>query len=702
MSSSATEIADEAELLSIDDTLPLRNVATKAVVMIRNLTDVPLNVAFTTRRGTPLRRVDGETIIFGAKNKRISVRPTRAAGSTLSKLLSPVARVVDPKAAEIERLRKLGITPAQPPPPVDRAAKAKASVEVKLTAKVGAARAARGSAGAASIVRPVSASPNLTHRVIQAAPATPPPATLATPPPTPPPPQPVIPPAPEPVLEPAPEPVPEPTPEPAPVPELKPDPEPDPEPLVPVLDAVRNNDKPTRSGSFGAFLGRAVSSVVAMLPSVTAAATTAGEASTALVPVSEGASDLMSRAIAAVALSDDPAAAHAEQEGEEPIGDISEAELGALKARVLERTLAPFQVDAKTAMQSFEAWKKSLWFVPEDFIARLELAQCRAIFVPYYVFAAAATSVHVGSVGFVEGTGREPRWLDAQEAMTCQHVKQMRTWALVEGDASAVPLRVLLELDDGFDVTLARPDAPALAEPSLLGAAVDWKEAFAKRVYKDVVRNERYGAADALRKEHHAQLVRGRVRTETTLTNVSLRLVYLPLYAFGYEYQGGRYAFAVNGQTGAVHGERPYGVGSTKVSTLRALTGNFLGGTDRVRLVTGDELAAEDQVRDCYGGAASFYLLLPSSDQFLLVFSIGWIVLGNAGAGELVLRAQRRMRAPAAEQPECRLAPTERKRFSFSGHWIVRIVAGNAADLRCLASGTSGGDATQDELKMCA
>ena len=47
-------------------------------------------------------------------------------------------------------------------------------------------------------------------------------------------------------------------------------------------------------------------------------------------------------------------------------------------------------------------------------------------------------------------------------------------------------------------------------------------------------------------------------------------------------------------------------------------------------------------------------------------------------------------------------APTERKRFSFSGHWIVRIVAGNAADLRCLASGTSGGDATQDELRMCA
>jgi hypothetical protein len=695
--SSQYEVSDEAELLSFDDKLPLRNLSTKAVIEIRNLTDIPINVPLATRRGTKLTRIDADTILFGAKSKLISVRPTRSTSRASSSSLFAASR--DSKEAEIERLRKLGIArQASPVVPVKSATAA--AVRTKLTAKVDAVRAARASTATASTAVKVSLptptptpTPTAVVEVVPAAqaPATPEPEVVAVAASAP---------------EPAPEPAPAPEPEPAPAPEAV--------AVATAVEAVALSDRPARSSSFGAFLGRTLGAVLQMMPTATAVPTSessSSESSTAVVAVAApeaaaadatSASALMTRMIAAVASADDPLAAHSAREGEAPIADLSEAELNALKARALDSALAPFLIDAKTAMAAFETWKKSLWFVPEDFVARLELAQCRAVFLPFYVFSAAATSVHIGSVGFIEGTGREPRWLDAQEAVTCHHLKQIRTWAQVEGDASALPLRVLLEVEDGFDVTQARPDAPALGDARLLGAAVPWRDAFAQRVYRQIVQNERYSASDALRKEHHAQLVRDGVRSETTLTNVSYRLVYLPLYAFDYEYNGERYAFAVNGQTGVVHGERPYGVGSTKVSTLRALTGNFLGGTDRVRLVTGDELAAEDQVSGCYGGSTAFYLLVPSSDQFLLVFAVGWVVLGNAGTEPLQLCAQRRMRPPSDAQPTCVLAPTERKRFSFSGHWIIRVLAGNAADLRCLAFGTNGGDAAQDELKMCA
>ena len=191
------------------------------------------------------------------------------------------------------------------------------------------------------------------------------------------------------------------------------------------------------------------------------------------------------------------------------------------------------------------------------------------------------------------------------------------------------------------------------------------------------MRNERYGAEEALKSEHHAHMVKGEIKTETSLTNIGYRRVYLPIYVFEYEYKGERFAFAVNGQSGVAHGERPYGAGSTKVSTIRALTGNFLGGGkyssnkkfqkkinlnpflsfyffyvkgDRVRLICGDELTQLDGVEDkCYH-PEGFYLMLPSSDQFFLVMSVGWVVLGNAGQRDLKLCAQRRMRSMTDEQ----------------------------------------------------
>ena len=100
-----------------------------------------------------------------------------------------------------------------------------------------------------------------------------------------------------------------------------------------------------------------------------------------------------------------------------------------------------------------------------------------------------------------------------------------------------------------------------------------------------------------------------------------------------------------------------------------------------------------------------------SSDQFFLVMSVGRVVLANAGDCPLRIRicAQRRMRhlSDAQRERQCCLEPRERRRLVFRGHWLLRVVAGNAASvrlrlrLRCLAAGTTGGDEADDELNMC-
>jgi hypothetical protein len=174
----------------------------------------------------------------------------------------------------------------------------------------------------------------------------------------------------------------------------------------------------------------------------------------------------------------------------------------------------------------------------------------------------------------------------------------------------------------------------------------------------------------------------------------------MPIYVFEYEYRSERYTFVVNGQNGVAHGKRPYGVGRATATTLRALTGNFLAGDASVRLMEGSELATQDNVA-VYVSTA-FYLVLPSSDQVLFFgSSIGWAMLHNGGSGAIRIVAQRRMRALAANAVEVTLEAGSSQRVAFRGHWLIRIVDGNAADLQCLSAGTSGGDQADNALQMC-
>lgn len=172
----------------------------------------------------------------------------------------------------------------------------------------------------------------------------------------------------------------------------------------------------------------------------------------------------------------------------------------------------------------------------------------------------------------------------------------------------------------------------------------------------------------------------------------------MPVYVFEYEYSGEHYTFVVNGQNGVAHGKRPYGVGQATATTLRALTGNFLAGGASVKLVQGCDLNAQDQV-DVYD-AQRFYLLLPSSDQLLFFgSSVGWAIIANTGEHPVEIAAQRRMRQ--SNETTLVLQPGARQRLAFRGHWLVRIVDGNAAHLQCLSVGTSGGDESDDALQMC-
>jgi len=59
--------------------------------------------------------------------------------------------------------------------------------------------------------------------------------------------------------------------------------------------------------------------------------------------------------------------------------------------------------------------------------------------------------------------------------------------------------------------------------------------------------------------EHDAAAVAD-LRAKIEITDSFHSLVYLPVYIANYSHEGKQYAVIISGQTGAIQGERPYGL----------------------------------------------------------------------------------------------------------------------------------------------
>jgi len=81
------------------------------------------------------------------------------------------------------------------------------------------------------------------------------------------------------------------------------------------------------------------------------------------------------------------------------------------------------------------------------------------------------------------------------------------------------------------------------------------------KTFESVLAFERENANNKLKQNTGADLV-DNIHVDTVLINLGYYLMYMPVYFFGYEFEGKVYKYFINGQTGDGYGERPYGLGS--------------------------------------------------------------------------------------------------------------------------------------------
>eukprot|EP01132_Coremiostelium_polycephalum_P004712 gene4712-5886_t len=215
---------------------------------------------------------------------------------------------------------------------------------------------------------------------------------------------------------------------------------------------------------------------------------------------------------------------------------------------------------------------------------------------------------------------------------------------------------------------------------------LDWEEAW-KYAEAKIKKNESYGNDSKLKKDYQAHTVAD-VETDTKF---------------------------VNGQNGNRYGVRPYGAGSIKNTAIKFLTAGFssektasLKVDHKITtngMVSGKDLNEidvhyndEDELTPLYSNDFN-YLLLPSSDQFLLLKMVGYFILKNNGTEELELESQKRMSDEIGGT--CILKPGEVQTFSYKGSWCIAVKKGDYNNLELVRVETnSGGDKPAGDLLM--
>lgn len=220
--------------------------------------------------------------------------------------------------------------------------------------------------------------------------------------------------------------------------------------------------------------------------------------------------------------------------------------------------LVPMALDVEHAHRAAREWLGSGWLAPENLNQLVRGKQIRPAYVPFWVFEATLTVKWRAEVA--EGYGRDRKW-----AWRTGERTTFFTDRLAPG-LRALPAQLLRKLPK-FDLKkliVFKPeylaDWPAANyDLSLADASLNAREA----MVKDAERELRTKAAPG-------QEVRSLEVSTDTFTGELYKLVLLPVWIGSYVYGNRLYRVLINGQTGAVAGERPLDNGKLALVTLAA------------------------------------------------------------------------------------------------------------------------------------
>lgn len=228
---------------------------------------------------------------------------------------------------------------------------------------------------------------------------------------------------------------------------------------------------------------------------------------------------------------------------------------------ILPGAVLPFQIDQKKAFLIFKKWVDGLWFAPNNLKkAAIDPQKTRGLYSPYWTFDAELTADYTGQRGeyYYEtktiGSGsnrktvqeRKTRWYPASGSVsgfvddTLIKASNQKT-GIIPQSIARWNLQLLKPFDSGY---LSGFVTEKYTIPLLEG------------------HNESNKVAESIADSWARRDIGGDTQQVSSinmkLSEEKFKHILLPVYISSYQYNGKRYNFFVNGQSGVISGQRPY------------------------------------------------------------------------------------------------------------------------------------------------
>ncbi len=212
----------------------------------------------------------------------------------------------------------------------------------------------------------------------------------------------------------------------------------------------------------------------------------------------------------------------------------------------------PFKLDKKEAQKRLMSFYNRKVLLPSAFKQKNRISKITGMYVPFWLFSADG----VGWAIFDAQRSSSSRSGD-YIVTTTNHYKAEREGSI---EFIKIPVDASLKMEDNYMDGLEPYDYSELKEFSpafMSGFLADKFDVDVERCSKRVLARIKNTTVETMK-----STVRGYSKTVTRSSNVNMqtkdiRYVMLPVWVLNTEYNGKRYHFAVNGQTGKVAGDLP-------------------------------------------------------------------------------------------------------------------------------------------------
>ena len=227
------------------------------------------------------------------------------------------------------------------------------------------------------------------------------------------------------------------------------------------------------------------------------------------------------------------------------------------------RALAPFDIKERDARDRFTGWVKGLWFAPNALqkMARIDRG-LKGFYLPYFTYDTLTDTNYTGERGTVY---YEEEQVEVNGKTETRRVERV-SWQYVSGQVEVDFEDLAIVATQTVPVGHAEALAPWSLE-KLVPYSESYVSGFVVEAYQQGLKSGFERAVEKMQPQIQSAVMadiggdRQRIHSMSTqYRDKTYRHLLLPLWVSAYQYAGKTYRFLVNGQTGAVRGERPWSV----------------------------------------------------------------------------------------------------------------------------------------------